>query len=388
MAGNKTKKTSKMKNEISSLELHYLIRELKILEGSKIDRIYHSKSTPKELVIGCHITGQGKKILRTILPSIIFLDDTKDASDSPTGFGMMLRKYLEGGRIKSIEQKDFERVITITLENKKDSEIYVYIIVLELFSKGNIIFCDGSMKILNILEEQSWKDRTLKRNEIYKYPNSRTNTLTVSEDEFKEKLSTSGKESLVKALAITFNLGGTYSEELCHMSGVAKEKNTKDITDKEYDSLYKNLILLLHKEDSPRLCDGNAYPFALGSMKFSEMKEYGSFSEAIKFVYENVKHSDSKRISGKNVEKIQNVIDEQLKLLKECEEGYAENQAKGEMIYAKYQEIDSIMKTVKEARKKYSWKAIRQKLDDNPEFKKLIKDIDEKNSSIIIEIEK
>jgi len=377
-----------MKNDISSLELHYLMREIKVLEGSKIDRIYHSKGNPKELTISCHITGQGKKIFRVILPGIIFLDDSKDSSDTPTGFGMMLRKYLEGGRIRNIEQKDFERVITMTIESKKDSEISTNILVIELFSKGNIIFCDDKLKILNILEEQSWKDRILKRNETYKYPASRTNTLTVGEDEFREKISTSGKESLVKALAITFNLGGTYSEELCRMSGVAKEKNTKEVTDKEYKSLYKNLVILLHRDDSPRICDGNAYPFNLESSNFSEVKEYTSFSEAIRYVYENIKHSDTKKVSGKNLDKIQNVIDEQLKLLKECEEGYAENQAKGELIYEKYQEIDNILKTVKEARKKYSWNAIKQKLSDNPELKKIIKDIDEKNNSIIIEIEK
>jgi len=379
-----------MKNEISSLELHYLIGELRVLEGSKIDRIYNSKNNPKELIISCHITGKGKTLLKIVVPGIVFMDDTKDASDTPTGFGMMLRKYLESGRLISIIQKDFERVITIIIENKIDSNIVRYNLIIELFSKGNIIFCDENFKIMNILEEQSWKDRILKRNEIYKYPKSRINTLDVQDAVFIEQLKNSDKESLVKSLAITFNLGGTYSEELCHMSGTAKDKKIKDLTDKEYISLYKNLILLMHKESSPHTLDGSAYPFMLESLTYDEtkIKRYERFSDAIKNIYDNIKYADTKKGSSKGLEKIQNVIDEQLKVLKECEEGYLENQAKGELLYEKYQEIDNILKTIIEARKKYSWNAIKQKLNDNPEFKNVIKDIDEKNNSIILEIEK
>jgi predicted ribosome quality control (RQC) complex YloA/Tae2 family protein len=388
----------KMKTDISSLELHYLIGELKVLEGAKIDRIYNSKDNFKELTISCHITGQGKKMLRVILPGIIFLDDTKDNSGTTTGFGMMLRKYLEGGRIRLIAQKDFERVITLIIETRKDSEIQEYFLIIELFSKGNIIFCNDELKILNILEEQAWKDRILKRGETYKYPTSKINTLTISEEDFKKNIESSGKESIVKALAIKLNLGGTYSEELCYISGISKDTILKNITDKEYELLYKNLILLIHKESFPNSEEYNndisgkgdfeVYPFILESIQINNIKKYDNFSNAIKYFYENVKHISAKKNSGKNLDKIQNIIDEQMKLLKECEEGYAENQAKGELIYEKYIDISNILQAIKDARKEHSWNAIRQKILENPEYRKIIKDIDEKNNSIIVEIEK
>ena len=377
-----------MKNDISSLELYYLVKELKVLENSKIDRIYNPKDNPKELTMVCHISNQGKTLLKVMLPGIMLLDDSKEASDVQTGFGMMLRKYLEGARLKLIEQKDFERVVTLIIESRSGTEVSIYYLVIELFSKGNIIFCDEKFKILNILEEQVWKDRTLKRNETYKYPQSRINTMHVSEETFKQQLGNSGKESLVKSLAITFNLGGTYSEELCFLSDIDKGKNVKELVDKEYDSLYKSLILLLHKEIEANECEGNIFPFDLESFKGKDKKSYKSFSEAIRENYDIIKHTESKKDSHKNVEKIQNIIDEQLKILSECEEGYKENQAKAELIYEKYQEIDNILKAVKEARTKHSWNVIKQKLNDSPEFKKIIKDIDEKNNSIIIEMER
>jgi predicted ribosome quality control (RQC) complex YloA/Tae2 family protein len=139
---------------------------------------------------------------------------------------------------------------------------------------------------------------------------------------------------------------------------------------------------------SANSCEGNVFPFSLESLKDREQKKYSSFCEAIRENYNVIKNIESKKDSNKNIEKIQNIIDAQLKVLAECEDGYSENQAKGELLYEKYQEIEAILKTVKEARTKHSWNVIRQKLNDNPEFKKIIKDIDEKNNSIILEIEK
>ena len=376
-----------MKNEISSLELYYLIKELKVVEGSKIDRIYNSKENSKELIIGCHMTGKGKILLRILLPSIIFLDDTKDSAGTPTGFGMMLRKYLEGGRIRNIEQKDFERVVIIDIETKVESELVNYHLIIELFSKGNMIFCDDNFKILNIVEEQKWKDRILKRQEIYKYPQSSSNILTIQENEFIEKLKASNKESLVKALAITFNLGGTYAEELCYVSKIEKNETIKTLSEKKYLELYKDVILLLHKEPKANASKDNIFPFILESYKDSFEKEYKTFSDAIRENYDRLMHQESKKDSNKEIEKIQNIIAEQIKLLEECEEGYTENQKKGEILYEKYQEVDTILKTIKEARTKYSWITIKQKLNENPKFKKTLKDIDEKTNSIIIEID-
>jgi predicted ribosome quality control (RQC) complex YloA/Tae2 family protein len=376
-----------MKNEISSLELHYLIKELKVVEGSKIDRIYHSKENPKELIISCHISGKGKTLLRILLPSIIFLDDTKDAAGTPTGFGMMLRKYLEGARIRKIEQKDFERVIVIEIESKIETKSVNYYLIIELFSKGNIIFCDENYKILNIVEEQKWKDRILERQQIYLYPKSASNILQIKEDEFIEKLKSSNKESLVKALAITFNLGGTYAEEACHISNINKNETIKTINDKEYITLYKNVIELLYKEPKANAKMDGIFPFILESNKSESIKEYNSFSDAIRENYDKLIHLESKKGKSKEVEKIQNTILEQLKLLEECEQGYKENQRKGELIYERYQEIDAILKIIKEARTKHSWNIIKQKLIENPEYQKTLKDIEEKTNSIIIELD-
>jgi len=379
-----------MKSEISSLELYYLMRELKVLEGAKVDRVFHAKGAQRELLIGFHITGQGKKFLRIILPSMIFLSDYKESSDTPTGFCMMLRKYLEGSRIKGIRQKDFERIIEMEFD-AKGSKFYI---IAELFSKGNMIFCDDKYKILNILEQQHWKERELKKDEIYLYPKSSFNALTASKEEFSSKIINSGKESVIKAVAIALGLGGTYAEEMCAGTGIDKSGNVKNLTEKNMTMLYKNFKKLFDMEPKTNFTDGNIFPFELESFKNKEdiskieKKYYGSFSEAIAENYSIMRNADILKGHDKGLDKMREIIADQEKLLKEYQDSYEENQDKGELIYEKYQEIKNIMETIISARKKYSWKDIKKKLDDNPDMKKFVKDIDEKTSSIIIEIEK
>ena len=67
------------------------------------------------------------------------------APKNPSGFSMYLRKYIEGGKVLSIEQKGIERVIIISI-GKGPQE---YKLIIELFDEGNLIFTDKDFKIIN-----------------------------------------------------------------------------------------------------------------------------------------------------------------------------------------------------------------------------------------------
>ena len=71
--------------------------------------------------------------------------------DHPDNFTMLLRKHLLNAMITSIEQKEYDRFIKITLENFNSIgdkvKFYIY---LELFGRfSNFIFCDSDDKILD-----------------------------------------------------------------------------------------------------------------------------------------------------------------------------------------------------------------------------------------------
>ena len=76
---------------------------------------------------------------------------------------MYLRKYIEGGKVLSIEQKGIERVIIISI-GKGPQE---YKLIIELFDEGNLIFTDKDFKIINALSQKRFRDREIVAGALY-----------------------------------------------------------------------------------------------------------------------------------------------------------------------------------------------------------------------------
>jgi len=59
-----------MKQEITSLDLHFLAKELQVLIGGKVDKIYEQEENKKEFLFRFHVPGKGKMQLRISLPGL------------------------------------------------------------------------------------------------------------------------------------------------------------------------------------------------------------------------------------------------------------------------------------------------------------------------------
>ena len=59
-----------MAKQLSTLDIHFLLKELKSLENSRVDRIYNSGK--EEFYVQLHKSNIGKKILRVITGKAIF----------------------------------------------------------------------------------------------------------------------------------------------------------------------------------------------------------------------------------------------------------------------------------------------------------------------------
>ena len=151
-----------MIEQVSALELRYLIREIQSIISAKVDKIYMPDK--REIDIRLHVPGTGKRILRIVLPGLVYLSEQRqDYPTDPHGFAMFLRKRLGGARVREISQHGSERIMKILFETKEEK----YLMIIELFSKGNVILCDEELNILNPLERQIWKDRAVKSKEKY-----------------------------------------------------------------------------------------------------------------------------------------------------------------------------------------------------------------------------
>jgi len=359
------------KKSLSSLEIAALVQELQFLVHGKISQIYHQDP---ELVLQLHAVGKGKQLLKIIPGKVLCLTKDKNAPDKPTGFCLQLRKYLDGAIIDSLSQKDTERIVVLDLECHKEE----YHLILELFSKGNIILADKEYLAIAVLESQVWKDRTVKPREKYNFPVSEINYKNITKDKLKEILQKSEKKNLATSLATEIGLGGSYAEEVCNLAQIEKSKLPKEVEEKEVPLLYKAIKELLERIKEPK---GYIYPDDLTPFPLTNqtpLKITPTYNEAVDTL------NPFQRVSPyeKKIESIKKILDAQLESIQNQGEGVAENKRKGELIYENYAPLQKLLETVKEMRKSKEWKEIGEELK---KVKKISK-IDLKNKKVTVDL--
>ena len=223
--------------QIASLELHFLVNELKYLENSRVDKIYNLGK--EEIYIQFHKSNVGKKILRIIVGKALFITEEKSVDESPSGYCMMLRKHLEGKFLDSIEQLEPERILHLVFKTKNETKK----LYLEFLGKGNLILCNEDGIIIDCLVHHKFRDRTVFPKEKYKYPSMEYNLFDINKTELSNLFKNSKKDKIITSLATELGLGGVYSEEVCLLSNIDKSALPKEI----YDSRIKNIINSIKK---------------------------------------------------------------------------------------------------------------------------------------------
>ncbi len=355
-----------MEYNLSSLDIHFLIPELKSLIGAKIEKIFQTKED-FNILFALHISGEGKKFLYTSIPDVICITDFKpDFPDLPPSFCSSLRRKITNAKIKEINQINFERIIKIDLSTKHgDAILYI-----ELFSTGNIILTDGENQILAVAKSQTWGKRTLKNREEYKLPPQQINLLEISQQEFNKNITSSDKESIVKSLAIDFSLGGVFSEEVLMNLDLDKNKSPSQITPEESEKIYNQIKNLINSPVKPNKVGNKIYPIEMKSLIPEEFFE--TFNQGInKIVFQNYKKTEKAKIEVEKKEslsKISKILNAQKNQLQGLEQSKEENTEKGELIYKNYSQIKEILEYIQKNKKIKSWNEIKKELEKNDLF--------------------
>ncbi|MBO4235619.1 MAG: NFACT family protein [Firmicutes bacterium] len=125
-----------------------MVTELRseLLHG-KIDKIHQPMRD--ELVFTVHTLKGNKRVFASAgstAPRVHLIEESPGNPPSPSPFCMLLRKHLVGGRIISIEQKKYDRIIEITLETMTELGFTAARkLIFEIMGKhSNIILVDAS----------------------------------------------------------------------------------------------------------------------------------------------------------------------------------------------------------------------------------------------------
>src|SRR3989338_354620 len=308
--------------KLSSIELNYLVKEMSLLIGSKVDKIYDIED---EIVISLHLPNTGKKFLRIVPGKFLFLTDYKESAENPSGFAMNLRKYLSNARIREIKQVVPERIIEIIFEKEERFRLYI-----EMFSNGNVILTDDKQDIISAQLMKSWKDRTIKAKLKYDYPKSRHDIFSITQEKLLEIFSSTQKDKLVTSLAMDLGAGGVFSEEICMLSKIDKNKSPKEIDSHDAKKIFDSVKSILSKKISPLAYMENEsitdiVPFPLETYENLDgkgVKEFGSYSSSLEFYYNEfyVKEKNKDSRSEREIRKILSQIKSQEESIVEIED--------------------------------------------------------------------
>jgi len=342
-----------MQRKLSSFDIYVIVDELQNLLGSNIDKTY--QLTRNELLIKVKNikTKQKNSIFIRNGEILIITEKDFEIPQKPSTFAMTLRKYLKNGRISEITQHEFDRIIKFKISKKEGK----YILVIELFSNGNIILVGPEGKIILPLIRQTWAHRSVKGREPYIPPPSQINPFNLDFDRFTDLLKESTTD-IVRTLAVNINLSGPIAEEICIIANVDKtskiEEIDRDTITKLFSALTKFLGFFKEKKFEPVLVkEDNEFvdilPFRFDSYKNVDFKKVISFSAGLEEFIE-IKKVEKKidTETEKLIGKLNRQLLQQDETIKKLEKEIELKKLEGDLIYLNYQELEKLLNEIKE----------------------------------------
>jgi predicted ribosome quality control (RQC) complex YloA/Tae2 family protein len=142
-----------MKTRFNTFDIVCTVTELQKCVGMRVNNVYDIDS--KTYLI---------RLQRSEEKSVILLESGSRIHETafewpknmaPSGFSMKLRKHVKNKRLESLTQLGTDRIIDLQFGSGEAA----YHVILELYDKGNIIFTDFELTILNVLRPHTEGDR-------------------------------------------------------------------------------------------------------------------------------------------------------------------------------------------------------------------------------------
>ena len=232
--------------------LHHMVEELRAeLLNGRIQKI--NQPFDQELVLQIRSNRQSHRLLLSAHPvfgRIQLTETTFENPAQPSTFIMVLRKYLQGAVIESIEQIENDRILEITVSNKNEIGDYIQAtLIIEIMGKhSNILLVDkSSHKILEVIKHIGFSQnsyRTLLPGATYIAPPSTEalNPFTIKDEKLFEILQT--QELTAKNIQTLFQGLGRdtanelerllVSEKLASFRNFFNQETKPSLTDKSF----------------------------------------------------------------------------------------------------------------------------------------------------------
>ncbi|RZN34195.1 MAG: fibronectin-binding domain-containing protein [Methanosarcinales archaeon] len=383
-----------MKREMTSVDVAAMVSELQHLAGARIEKIYKSDTETEQIRLNLYLFGEGRCDL-VIDPgvSMHLTAHPQPGPKLPPTFAMTLRKYLSHGRIVSIEQYEFDRIIEIkTMRGEVANTL-----IIELFSSGNAILANDEQKIILPMRPVTFRGRRIRSGEIYKLPDMQLNPVKITSGELSDLFSKSDI-NLVKTLATNLNMGGTIAEEVCSVSGIDKNLDCQDISGEMSQSMHQGIMDVFGRIQDPKphiiyhdKKKIDVLPFEISKYADHEKRYFNTFNEALDEFFDVMVGHEKKQSEIARTKKnpLEHRLAQQENAILKFEREKSGLETKAETIYMHYQLIDESLAAIGSALANgRGWGEITEivKQADHPTAR-MIKRIDPHTKTITMELD-
>lgn len=310
--------------------LHHMVEELRAeLLNGRIQKI--NQPFDQELVLQIRSNRKSHRLLLSAHPvfgRIQLTETTFENPAQPSTFIMVLRKYLQGAVIESIEQIENDRIVEITVSNKNEigDNIQATLIIEIMGKHSNILLVDkSSHKILEVIKHIGFSQnsyRTLLPGATYIAPPSTKalNPFTIKDEKLFEILQT--QELTAKNIQSLFQgLGRDTASELENL-----------LTDDRLSNFRK----FFNQETNPCLTDKS---FSCVSFSTKIEGHFSSLSQLLDVFYKDKAERDRvKQQASELIRRVENELQKNRQKLKKQEkelqatENAEEFRQKGELL--------------------------------------------------------
>jgi len=364
------------KRGMSGVDLRVMVGEVRpLLSGAYLDRVYQVGE--RDFLF--RFRGRSGRVdLFVSTSGYVFVASEKvETPETPSSFAMLLRKYIGGKRVRSVEQVGLDRILHMVFEEREHRlEVFV-----ELFGGGNLVLV-RDRKIVMPLVQRSWAHRDVRRGTVYRLPPSRPDPFSLSRYEISVLLGERDKR-VVSALAVDLNLGGEVAELVCDYAEVEREKNTLMLSDEEKERIAAAIDMVREDMSRPRpyvVFDRDVpvgfAPLPLPRYDPLPKKDFETFSGAVEYYFLNSGGGEKKKSVenrfGEEKMRLLRQFEQQKAAVEKLSEKEKEYRRRGDAIYNSYQVCKKYLDGIAAGRRKgFSWDEIKRELAGHDVVEKL-----------------
>lgn len=229
-----------------------------LLAFNRIEKIYQPETD--EIILQLRSMGKNLRLLLSAnsnYPRVHLTNMSKENPTTPPNFCMLLRKYLQGGRIVDVKQPEFERIIKIRIESLDELNIVKSReLVIEMMGRhSNIILVDcESNVVIDSIKRISFdvsRYRQVLPGLKYTMPPSQNkhNPLTTTNyEKFQKYLLDSSKNTISEGLLGIFTgISPLVAREICYIAVLEEDRTIKSLSEDEWRKLFSSFMLIFDR---------------------------------------------------------------------------------------------------------------------------------------------